>query len=49
MLILPDPGPQAQARAAQNRAQFPQAGDGVSLPPVVPTRWNSSRPGSTST
>jgi len=36
MLILPDPGPQAQARAAQNRAQFPQAGDGVSLPPVVP-------------
>ncbi|MFJ6832185.1 hypothetical protein [Streptomyces sp. NPDC091209] len=36
MLIVPDPGPQAQARAAQNRAQYPQAGDGVSLPPVVP-------------
>ncbi|MET8134994.1 hypothetical protein [Streptomyces sp. NPDC005251] len=36
MLIVPDPGPQAQARAAQNWAQYPQAGDGVSLPPVVP-------------
>ncbi|WP_406352619.1 hypothetical protein [Streptomyces sp. NBC_00658] len=36
MIIVPDPGPQAQARAAQNWAQFPQAGDGQSLPPVVP-------------
>ncbi|MEU0739977.1 hypothetical protein [Streptomyces sp. NPDC006134] len=36
MLIVPDPGPQAQARAAQNRAQYPNAGDGVSLPPLVP-------------
>ncbi|MCT9010621.1 hypothetical protein [Streptomyces rhizosphaerihabitans] len=36
MLIVPDPGPQAQARAAQNWAQYPKAGDGVSLPPVVP-------------
>ncbi|MET9889287.1 hypothetical protein ABZZ47_03560 [Streptomyces sp. NPDC006465] len=36
MLIVPDPGPQAQARAAQNWAQYPRAGDGVSLPPVVP-------------
>ncbi|MFD5637099.1 hypothetical protein ACFWJM_23580 [Streptomyces sp. NPDC127077] len=36
MLIVPDPGPQAQARAAQNWAQYPQAADGVSLPPVVP-------------
>ncbi|MFG3143810.1 hypothetical protein [Streptomyces sp. NPDC048243] len=36
MLIVPDPAPQAQARAAQNWAQYPKAGDGVSLPPVVP-------------
>ncbi|MBC9725517.1 hypothetical protein [Streptomyces sp. TRM68367] len=36
MLIVPDPGPQARARAAQNWAQYPNAGDGVSLPPVVP-------------
>ncbi|MFD5814522.1 hypothetical protein [Streptomyces sp. NPDC127038] len=36
MIIVPDPGPQAQARAAQNWAQYPRAGDGVSLPPVVP-------------
>jgi hypothetical protein len=36
MVIVPDPSPQAQARAAQNRAQYPNAGDGVSLPPLVP-------------
>ncbi|MET9681276.1 hypothetical protein [Streptomyces coeruleorubidus] len=36
MLILPDPSPQARARAAQNWAQYPGAGDGVSLPPLVP-------------
>ncbi|MFI1033499.1 hypothetical protein [Streptomyces sp. NPDC020951] len=36
MLILPDPSPQARARAAQNWAQYPNASDGVSLPPVVP-------------
>jgi hypothetical protein len=36
MLIVPDPSPQAQARAAQNWAQYPQAGDGESLPPVIP-------------
>ncbi|MFD9585648.1 hypothetical protein ACFWBM_13280 [Streptomyces sp. NPDC059980] len=36
MLIVPDLAPQAQARAAQNWAQYPKAGDGVSLPPVVP-------------
>ncbi|MEU3174327.1 MULTISPECIES: hypothetical protein [unclassified Streptomyces] len=36
MLIVPDPSPQARARAAQNRAQYPNAGDGVSLPPLVP-------------
>ncbi|MFJ4472567.1 hypothetical protein ACIP2X_34470 [Streptomyces sp. NPDC089424] len=36
MLLLPDPGPVARARAAQNRAQYPNAADGVSLPPSVP-------------
>ena len=36
MLIAPDPSPQARARAAQNWAQYPDAGDGVSLPPLVP-------------
>ncbi|MGW5127466.1 hypothetical protein ACWEQ7_26180 [Streptomyces sp. NPDC004069] len=36
LLLVPDPGPQAQARAAQNWAQYPNAGDGVSLPPLVP-------------
>ncbi|WP_327429110.1 hypothetical protein [Streptomyces sp. NBC_01236] len=36
MLIVPDPSPQAQTRAAQNWAQYPRAGDGESLPPVVP-------------
>ncbi|MFJ9536510.1 hypothetical protein ACIRPX_04525 [Streptomyces sp. NPDC101225] len=36
MLIVPDPSPRARARAAQNWAQYPNAGDGVSLPPLVP-------------
>ncbi|MBG0854860.1 hypothetical protein I2W78_24205 [Streptomyces spinoverrucosus] len=36
MLIMPDPSPVGRARAAQNWAQYPKAGDGVSLPPVVP-------------
>ncbi|MFF3689697.1 hypothetical protein [Streptomyces sp. NPDC002187] len=36
LLIVPDPGPQAQERAAQNRARYPDASDGVSLPPLVP-------------
>ncbi|MFD5015533.1 hypothetical protein [Streptomyces chartreusis] len=36
MLIVPDPSPQARARAAQNWAQYPNAGDGVSVPPLVP-------------
>ncbi|MCX5421174.1 hypothetical protein [Streptomyces sp. NBC_00078] len=36
MLIAPDPNPQARARAAQNWAQYPNASDGVSLPPLVP-------------
>ncbi|WP_408649218.1 hypothetical protein [Streptomyces herbicida] len=36
MLIVPDHTPQARARAAQNWAQYPNAADGVSLPPVVP-------------
>ncbi|WP_407110432.1 hypothetical protein ACE1N8_13855 [Streptomyces sp. DSM 116494] len=36
MLIVPDPSPQARTRAAQNWAQYPNAGDGVSVPPLVP-------------
>lgn len=36
MLIVPDPSPQARARAAQNWAHYPNAGDGVSVPPLVP-------------
>ncbi|MGW7281264.1 hypothetical protein ACWGIV_23775 [Streptomyces sp. NPDC054844] len=36
MLLVPDPGPQARSRAAQNWAQYPNAGDGVSVPPLVP-------------
>ncbi|MGA5809826.1 hypothetical protein ACPC3D_21560 [Streptomyces cellulosae] len=36
MLIVPDPSPQARARAAQNWAQYPNAHDGVSVPPFVP-------------
>ncbi|MER6623767.1 hypothetical protein [Streptomyces sp. NPDC000931] len=36
MLIVPDHSPQARTRAAQNRAQYPNAHDGVSLPPLVP-------------
>ncbi|GHH83858.1 hypothetical protein GCM10018793_46960 [Streptomyces sulfonofaciens] len=33
--LVPDPGPEAQARAERNRALYPNAGDGVSLPPLV--------------
>ncbi|MBQ0963736.1 hypothetical protein KBY91_17645 [Streptomyces sp. RK23] len=36
MLLVPDPSPQARTRAAQNWAQYPNAGDGVSLPSLVP-------------
>ncbi|MFJ2906807.1 hypothetical protein [Streptomyces sp. NPDC087212] len=36
LVLVPDPGPQARARAAQNWAQYPNAADGVSLPPLVP-------------
>ncbi|MEU9342817.1 hypothetical protein AB0D74_16575 [Streptomyces sp. NPDC048278] len=36
LLIVPDHSPQGRARAAQNWAQYPNAGDGVSLPPLVP-------------
>ncbi|MET8948993.1 hypothetical protein ABZX30_37145 [Streptomyces sp. NPDC004542] len=36
LVIVPDHSPQARARAAQNWAQYPNAMDGVSLPPVVP-------------
>lgn len=33
---MPDPSPEARERAARNRARYPDASDGVSLPPVVP-------------
>lgn len=36
LCIVPDPSPQAQRRAAQNWARYPDAGNGVSLPPVEP-------------
>lgn len=36
LFIVPDPGPQARQRAARNWERYPGAGDGVSLPPVVP-------------
>ncbi|MFD5481855.1 polyadenylate binding domain-containing protein [Streptomyces hawaiiensis] len=36
MLLLPDPSPQARARAGQNWAQYPNAADGVCVPPLVP-------------
>ena len=36
MLLVPDPSPQARSRAAQNWAQYPNAGDGVSVPPLIP-------------
>ncbi|MEV7978348.1 hypothetical protein [Streptomyces sp. NPDC086519] len=36
LLIVPDHSPQGRARAAQNWAQYPNAADGVSLPPLVP-------------
>ncbi|MFJ9713503.1 hypothetical protein [Streptomyces sp. NPDC101234] len=36
MLIVPDHSPQGRARAAQNWTQYPNAADGVSLPPLVP-------------
>lgn len=36
MLIVPDPSPQARARAAQNWARYPDASDGGPLPTLVP-------------
>ncbi|MER5795446.1 hypothetical protein [Streptomyces sp. NPDC001980] len=36
LLIVPDHSPQGRSRAAQNWAQYPNAADGVSLPPLVP-------------
>ncbi|MEU9437167.1 hypothetical protein [Streptomyces sp. NPDC048252] len=36
MLIVPDPSPQARARAEQSWAQFPQASEGFALPLLVP-------------
>ncbi|MFG3102979.1 hypothetical protein ACGFZL_21020 [Streptomyces sp. NPDC048182] len=36
MTLVPDHSPQARARAAHHWAQYPNAHDGVSLPPLVP-------------
>jgi hypothetical protein len=36
MLLVPDPRPQARARAAENWAQYPDAVHGGALPPLVP-------------
>ncbi|MFE9459733.1 hypothetical protein [Streptomyces californicus] len=36
MWLVPDPGPQARALAAENRARYPHAGDGGPLPPLEP-------------
>ncbi|MEU0673922.1 hypothetical protein ABZ330_13680 [Streptomyces sp. NPDC006172] len=34
--VAPDPTPRAQQRAARNRESYPNAADGVSLPPLAP-------------
>jgi hypothetical protein len=34
--LVPDPSREGRERAARNRERYPDAGDGVSLPPVVP-------------
>jgi hypothetical protein len=36
MLLVPDSSPQAQARAARNWAEYPNAADGGVLPPLAP-------------
>ncbi|MEU1574268.1 hypothetical protein ABZ519_24535 [Streptomyces collinus] len=36
LLIVPDPSPQARARAERNRTTYPDAGDGGALPPLDP-------------
>jgi hypothetical protein len=43
LLIVPDPSPQARARAAQNWARYPNAHDGSSLPPLVPQAFELLR------
>ncbi|MGW1269582.1 hypothetical protein [Streptomyces sp. NPDC002491] len=43
LLIVPDPSPQARARAARNWAQYPNAHDGFSLPPLVPDAFELLR------
>ncbi len=49
MLIVPDPSPQAQARAAQNWAQYPNAATGCPCRRSCRTPSNCSRRASTST
>ncbi|MEU2908918.1 hypothetical protein ACWCQ0_32920 [Streptomyces massasporeus] len=36
LLIVPDPSPEARARAERNRAAYPDASDGGALPPLDP-------------
>ncbi|MFJ4283686.1 hypothetical protein [Streptomyces massasporeus] len=36
LLIVPDPSPEARARAERNRAAYPDAGEGGALPPLDP-------------
>ncbi|MFB6843740.1 hypothetical protein ACFCXS_02505 [Streptomyces sp. NPDC056373] len=36
LLIVPDPSPEARARAERNRTAYPDAGDGGALPPLDP-------------
>ncbi|MEU7470446.1 hypothetical protein AB0A94_18265 [Streptomyces sp. NPDC044984] len=36
VLIVPDPAPEARARAARNRARYPRAADGGELPRLAP-------------
>ena len=36
LFIVPDPSPEGRQRAEQNRARYPDAGEGGALPPFVP-------------
>lgn len=36
MVIVPDPSPEARARAERNRARYPRAADGGELPRIAP-------------
>ncbi|WP_086793001.1 hypothetical protein [Streptomyces thermovulgaris] len=49
MLLVPDPSPQARARAAQSRERYPDAARGGALPPLDPEAVEPFRPASRST